>query len=115
MENNLDVEELLLHRWKVGSNDGSRLRGNRWAGLASMEGDGWMSHEEDFGHGRWRGSWRSVDGRFWEGKEIVYSDLNFRREGMEDFGEWHIVVEHCRISRQNRAPTMCVDVYNRIL
>jgi hypothetical protein len=46
-----------------------------------------MSHEEDFGHGRWRGSWRSVDGRFWEGKEIVYSDLNFRREGMEDFGE----------------------------
>jgi hypothetical protein len=29
MENNLDVEELLLHRWKVGDNDGSSLRGNR--------------------------------------------------------------------------------------
>jgi hypothetical protein len=27
--NNLDVEELLLHRWKVGDKDGSRLRGNR--------------------------------------------------------------------------------------
>jgi hypothetical protein len=63
-----------------------------------------MSPEEDFGHGRWRGSRCSIDGRFWEGMEIVYSDLDFRRGGMEDFGDRHNVVEHCRIPGQNRAP-----------
>jgi hypothetical protein len=66
-----------------------------------------LSPEEDFVHGRWWGSRRSVDGRFWEGKEIVYSDLDFRRGGMEDFRERHSIVEHFRISGQNRAPTMC--------